>query len=102
MWILNLGKRKPDKRLAELSLQQEEVKRRQEKTALKVNNIAQSVLLYAGTKKKQALSDGVHFSEDELRDALKQEGLYLYSALETLRKEGRAQRTMKPGYWIIN
>jgi hypothetical protein len=102
MWILQFGKKKAEKRLAELSLQLEVTKRQQEETALKVNNIAQVVLLYAGTKKKQSASYGIHFSEDELRDALRQEGLYLYSALETLRKEGRAQRTGTPGYWIIN
>jgi hypothetical protein len=102
MWILQFGKKRAGKRMAEFGLQSEETKRQQEQTALRVNNIAQVVLLYAGTRKKQASSYGIHFSEDELRDALRGEGLYLYSALETLRKEGRARRTGTPGYWIIN
>jgi hypothetical protein len=72
----------------------------QEKLTVDTQSVAQQVLRITEMWKKRMGTRDLTFSEDELRESLREaDALRLSAALDLLLKQGRARQVGPPGYW---
>ncbi len=69
--------------------------------ALETRALGQIIVIYANAVKAREGTHDVEFSEEELRNALRNDAPRLHAVLDLLTLEGKATKADRPGYWII-